>query len=95
MSITEKDVLHVAELARLALTDKEKELYTVQLKRILGYVVKLSELDTKGVEPTTHTVPPRTAFREDRVLQSLTSEEALRNAPSSERGCFKVPQIIE
>lgn len=95
MSITGKDVLHAAELARLALTEKEKDLYTGQLKRILGYVEKLSELDTSGVEPTTHTVPPRTAFREDRALPSLSREEALGNAPSSDRGCFKVPQIIE
>ncbi len=95
MSITEKDVLHVAELARLELTAREKEIYTVQLKRILGYVEKLSELGTDGVRPTTHTVPPRTAYREDRVLPSLPSEEALSNAPSSDRGCFKVPKIIE
>jgi aspartyl-tRNA(Asn)/glutamyl-tRNA(Gln) amidotransferase subunit C len=95
MSIDKKDVLHVANLARLALTDKEIELYTSQLKRILGYVEKLSELDTTGVEPTTYTVPLNTAFREDKAKPSLAREEALWNAPEEDRGCFKVPQIIE
>lgn len=95
MSIDKKDVLHVADLARLALTDSEIDLYTAQLKRILGYVEKLSELDTKGVEPTTYTVPLKTAFREDEAKESLSREDALWNAPEEERGCFKVPQIIE
>ncbi|HEY4706666.1 MAG TPA: Asp-tRNA(Asn)/Glu-tRNA(Gln) amidotransferase subunit GatC [Thermodesulfobacteriota bacterium] len=95
MSITEKDVLKVADLARLALTEKETELYTTQLTRILGYVDKLSELDTTGVEPTTYTVPLETALREDALRESLPREEALRNAPEAERGCFKVPKIIE
>lgn len=95
MSINKKDVLHVADLARLALSEAEIDLYTSQLQRILSYVEKLSELDTKGVEPTTYTVPPKTAFREDKTKDSLPHEEALRNAPASERGCFKVPKIIE
>ncbi|OGP21846.1 MAG: asparaginyl/glutamyl-tRNA amidotransferase subunit C [Deltaproteobacteria bacterium GWA2_55_10] len=95
MSITKKDVIKVADLARLALTENETEIYTTQLTRILGYVEKLSELDTTGVEPTTYTVPLKTALREDRVRESLPREEALKNAPEAERGCFKVPQIIE
>lgn len=95
MSIEKKDVLRVADLARLALTEKEIEVYTSQIQRILGYVEKLSELDTTGVEPTTYTVPLKTAFREDAVKPSLAREEALWNAPEEDRGCFKVPQIIE
>ena len=95
MSITEKDVRHVALLARLALTDEETALYTEQLGRILHYVEKLSELDTEGVEPTTYTVPLREVFREDRAGGSLERGEALKNAPESARGCFKVPKIIE
>lgn len=95
MSITKKDVLKVADLARLALTENETELYTTQLTRILGYVEKLSELDTTGVEPTTYTVPLKAAFRDDAVREPLPREEALNNAPEQERGCFKVPKIIE
>lgn len=95
MAITKKDVLHVADLARLALTGEEIELYTGQLQRILNYVEKLSELDTAGVEPTTYTVPPETKMREDKVTPSLPQAEALMNAPEKDKGCFKVPQIIE
>jgi aspartyl-tRNA(Asn)/glutamyl-tRNA(Gln) amidotransferase subunit C len=93
--ITKEDVLHAADLARLALTDEETEVYTAQIKRILGYVEKLSELDTTGVEPTSYTVSQKSAMREDIVKESLPREETLANAPVSERGCFKVPKIIE
>ena len=95
MSITEKEVLHVAELARLALTEEEVGLYTVQLKRILGYVEKLSEVDTGGVPPTTCTSLSQGRLREDVVTGSIPQEEALKNAPESRHGCYKVPKIIE
>jgi len=95
MSISREDVLHVAELARLDLTEEEVELYTGQIQRILSHVEKLSELDTAGVEPTSFTVPARSVVREDAVTESLPREEALANAPAHERGCFKVPKIIE
>lgn len=94
MPIAKKDVLHVAELARLALSEKEIDLYTGQLQRILSYVEKLSELETGDVEAAC-TANLETALREDRVTGSLPREDALRNAPEKERGCFKVPQIIE
>ena len=93
--ITRDDVIKAAGLARLALTDEETELYTGQIQRILGYVEKLSELDTTGVTPTSCTAVEKGAMREDRVVESIAREEALANAPVSERGCFKVPKIIE
>ncbi len=95
MAITRKDVEHVAGLARLALSDEDKDLYTEQLGRILTHVEKLSEVDTTGVEPTTATVPQRDVRRADELHTSVTNEEALGNAPESAKGCFKVPQIIE
>jgi len=95
MSIEKKDVEYVAGLARLALSEEEVELYTTQMQRILGYVEKLSELDTTGVEPTSYTVPLTSVMRNDVCTASLEREAALANAPVSERGCFKVPKIIE
>jgi len=95
MPVTKKDVEHVAGLARLALTEEEKELYTSQLSRILAYVEKLKELDTTGVEPTTHAIPVTRALREDSVMPSIPREDAIQNAPEREKGCFKVPRIIE
>ena len=95
MAITKDDVTKVAALARLAISDKEADLYTVQLARILSHINKLSELDTTGVEATSYTVPLRPVMREDVAREPLDREKALGNAPESAKGCFKVPQIIE
>ena len=95
MAITKKDVSRVADLARLALTTEESGLYTIQLGRILEHVEKLSELDTKGVPPATCATPLSKPLRDDATVASLNRDEALANAPEKEKGCFKVPQIIE
>ncbi|MEE9591197.1 MAG: Asp-tRNA(Asn)/Glu-tRNA(Gln) amidotransferase subunit GatC [Thermodesulfobacteriota bacterium] len=94
MSITKKDVVDVATLARLALTKEQEELYTEQLGRILAYVEKLAEVDTSGVESTTYTVPICDVFREDNMKPSLPQEEALKNAPDVAKSYFRVPKII-
>jgi len=94
MGITREEVIHVAELARLALTDEEVELYTAQMQKILGYVEKLSALDTEGVEPSS-AYSAGESLRDDVVRPSLEREKALQNAPAKARGCFKVPRIIE
>lgn len=97
MAITEKDVLRVAELARLNLTKEDATTYTTQLQRILAHVENLSQVDTEGVEPMTTgcSADKKYALREDVVEEPLPREDALRNAPEQESGCFKVPQIIE
>ncbi len=95
MAITRKDVDKVADLARLALTEEELELSTKQLQRILGYVEKLSELDTNGVEPTSYTVPLTKVFRQDKVRESLAQDDALSNSAGKAEGYFKVPKIID
>ncbi len=95
MDIDKKDVLHVADLARLALTDDETELYTEQLGKILGYVTKLSDLDTAQVTPSLENDTAGKGPREDVVIPSLPPEHALQNAPEKGRRCFKVPRIID
>ncbi len=94
MPVTLKDVEHIAALARLELSDEEKEQFTHQLNQILTYVEKLKELDTTTVEPLSHVVDLSNRFREDRVEPGLTPEEALRNAPSRTDNYFKVPKVI-
>lgn len=94
MAITKKEVEHVALLARLELTEDEKETYTKQLNSILEYVNKLEDLDTSNVEPTNHVLPLKNVFREDVAKEGLSQEKALENAPSKEDGFFKVPKII-
>lgn len=95
MKLTKKEVDHVAKLARLALTEEEKEQLAGQLNDILAYVDKLNQLDTEGVEPLAHVFPAVNVFREDEVRPSLPIEEVLRNAPDKEGRFFKVPSVLE
>ncbi|RJX38573.1 Asp-tRNA(Asn)/Glu-tRNA(Gln) amidotransferase subunit GatC [Paenibacillus pinisoli] len=95
MSITLKDVEHVANLARLDLSDAEKAQFTEQLNAILKYAEKLNELDTDGVEPTSHVLPITNVMRDDVQKESLPIEKVLLNAPDEEDGQFKVPAVLE
>jgi aspartyl-tRNA(Asn)/glutamyl-tRNA(Gln) amidotransferase subunit C len=91
VAITRDEVLHVARLARLELTEEEVERFTAQLSAILEAVVKVSELDLSGVEPTAHPLDVVNVWAEDEPRPSIPVEEALANAPDSEDGFFKVP----
>ncbi|MHA6480321.1 Asp-tRNA(Asn)/Glu-tRNA(Gln) amidotransferase subunit GatC [Paenibacillus sp. strain BS8-2] len=95
MSITLKDVEHVANLARLELTDAEKSQFTDQLNAILKYAEKLNELNTDDIEPTTHVLPITNVLREDVRKESLPIEKVLLNAPDEEDGQIKVPAVLE
>jgi aspartyl-tRNA(Asn)/glutamyl-tRNA(Gln) amidotransferase subunit C len=95
VKITRSDVEHVAQLARLRFSEDQLALFTEQLDTLLSYFDKLQEVDTRGIEPSTHAVSMCNAFREDQVRLSSPEADALKNAPASERGCFKVPKIIE
>ncbi len=95
MSITQPEIEHVARLARLALSDTEKELFTGQMSAILRYVETLNELDTDGIIPTAHAVPVENSFRPDAVQPSIGTDQALRNAPDRVETFFRVPPVIE
>jgi aspartyl-tRNA(Asn)/glutamyl-tRNA(Gln) amidotransferase subunit C len=92
--IDKSDVEHVAWLARLELSEEEKEKFTRQLGQVLEHAEKIKSLDTEEVEPTSHVVPLKNIMREDRVEPCLSQEEALSNVPLREEGYFKVPRII-
>ncbi|KKM09567.1 glutamyl-tRNA amidotransferase [Clostridiales bacterium PH28_bin88] len=94
MTISKKDVEHVALLARLELSEEEKEAYTQQLNSILGYMEKMNALDTTDVEPTAHVLAIHNVFRDDVDRPSIPREEALKNAPDQREGQFKVPRIV-
>lgn len=94
MNISKEEVAKVAHLARLELSEHEVTEITGQLDRILGYIAKLNELDTKDVAPTTHALAIHNAFREDEVMSSLPREEALANGPRQNGEAFVVPRII-
>ncbi len=91
--ITPKDVEHVAKLARLALSEEEKRLYTEQLGRILDLFGQLNEVDTEGVEPMSHPIPVVNVLREDTVKTPSGHELLLSTAPEREGAYFKVPKI--
>lgn len=93
--ITRKEVEHVARLARLKFSPAEVDALTGQMDTILAHVEQLNELDTQGVEPTSHAVTLENAFRPDAVADSIGTEMALQNAPLHADGCFGVPKVIE
>ncbi len=95
MKISQKDVEHVARLARLTVAPEELEALTGQMDAILGYVDKLNELDTEGIEAMAHAVPMSNAFREDELKPAIGIERALQNAPVAGDECFTVPKVIE
>jgi aspartyl-tRNA(Asn)/glutamyl-tRNA(Gln) amidotransferase subunit C len=95
MKITKEEVEHVAKLARLELSEQNKEKLTDQLSNILTYVEKMSEIDTKGVEPTSHVMDINNVMRDDVPIESLPQEKAIGNAPDKAIGHYKVPKIIE
>jgi aspartyl-tRNA(Asn)/glutamyl-tRNA(Gln) amidotransferase subunit C len=85
----------VAHLARLHLTDPEKQKISAQLKDILAYVAKLNELDVSNVEPTAHATPLSNVLRQDEVRPSIDPAKVLKNAPEQARDLFIVPKIVE
>lgn len=95
MAISKQEVEHVANLARLHLSEEEVEVYTRQLDGILEFAQKLNELDTEGIKPTSHAFDVKNVMREDEKRPSIEREEALRNAPDQEEGQFRVPPVIE
>ena len=89
------DVSYVAQLARLNLSEQERERFQAQLGQVLSYVEQLKKLNVDGVEPTAHAVLQTNVFREDRVLPSLSIEEALSNAPGRVNDLILVPKVVE
>jgi len=94
MAVTKKDIEKIAELSMLEFTDSELESYTKEMNKILNYVEKLNELDTKSVKPLSHPIENENVFRDDKLKKSVSQEEALKNAPDRTTEHFKVPKVI-
>lgn len=97
MKISMKEVEHVAKLARLELSQEEKEKYLGQLEKILEYVDLLKKIDTKDIEPTSHALKLENVWREDKLeaASDEVRERLLSNAPDREDDYFKVKKVIE
>ncbi|MFK7818760.1 MAG: Asp-tRNA(Asn)/Glu-tRNA(Gln) amidotransferase subunit GatC [Planctomycetaceae bacterium] len=90
-----KTVNHVAELARLKMSDAEAQAMTEQLSKVLDYVEVLNEVNTDDVQPMVHAIELNNRFRTDDVRESISREEALQNAPATDGECFLVPDILK
>ena len=95
MKLSKEEVEHVALLARLELSDEEKERLTGHLNQIMVHFEKLQQLDTEQVEPTSHSIPVENVYREDVVGPCLPVENAVSNAPEARDDYFVVPQVVE
>ena len=95
MPLSRDQVLHVARLARLNLSDEETELFQKQLGDVLKYAEKLREVDVSNVEAAAHALPIFNVFREDAPRDWFTAQQALRNAPRQANGLFIVPKVVE
>ena len=95
MALTREEVEHIAQLARLALTEDEKEMFRSQLSAILSYAERLQELDTDAIPPTAHAVGVQGVMRDDVVHPSLPRDAALANAPQAQDGFVIVPTVLE
>ena len=95
MNINHKIVDEIAHLARLEFENEAKDEIVSDMNRMLSFVDKLNELNTDNVEPLIYMTDERNVLREDEVIQSITQQEALKNAPKKDSDYFKVSKVIE
>jgi len=95
MSLSEKEVEHIAELAKIKITEKEKKQFTKQFNEILQFFHQLDEIDISLIKPTFHVVDIKNRFRDDHIETTLSTEETLKNAPKKEKNFFKAPKLFD
>ena len=93
--VNHDEILKIASLAKLHLSDEEISLYTDQINEILEYMNQLDELDTEDIEPLSHVLDQINMTRKDEQTPSLPREEVLKNAPKSDDDYFIVPNVID
>jgi len=95
MSLSPQEVEHIARLARLQLTDEQKERYRGQLEAILDHVAKLQELDTEDIPPTASVALAQMPLRADEPRPGLSTDDLLKNAPQQDDDQFQIPPVFE
>jgi len=95
MKLTREEVLHIAELARLGLSESEVVCFQEQLSEILTYADRLQAVDLSGISPSARVQDLQTILRDDEVRTSFSREAILANAPQAADGCFRVPPVLE
>lgn len=95
MSVSEKEVRYVANLARLQLSEEDVKSIAGDMNKILGYMDLLNELDTSNVAPLEHVIEMNSWLRKDEAKPTISHEDALKNAPNADSDYFRVPKVIE
>ena len=95
MSVSPEQVRHIANLARIAMSEEELARLVPELNNILGWVEQLGEVNTDGIEPLTAVIEQKLRLRDDEVTDGDCRDEVLANAPDAEHGFFAVPKVIE
>ncbi|HHT9138235.1 MAG TPA: Asp-tRNA(Asn)/Glu-tRNA(Gln) amidotransferase subunit GatC [Candidatus Wunengus sp. YC60] len=95
MKIERKNIEYIANLSRIELSDQEKEMFVHQLSDILSYIEKLNKLNTDNIKPMAYSLNTTNVFREDKLGQPISRDDAMFNAPSKMGVFFKVPKVIE
>ena len=95
MTLTIEEVEHIAELARLRLSQEEVERYREQLSAVLDYAGRLQQLDTSEIPPTSSVLPARSVLRDDTARPGMDLKDLLRNAPETEDRQFRVPPVLD
>lgn len=95
MKITDEVIDHLADLARLSFSEEEKAELKNDLEKMIGFVEKLKEVNTTGIEPLIHITDAENILRDDEVKQTITKQEALLNAPQTDGNFFIVPKVIK
>lgn len=95
MQLSKDQVKHVAKLASLPITEEEEDLYAQQLSKILNYIDQLNVVNTDGIEPTFNVSPQANIMRSDEVKESLSQDQAVKNAPQTQDGFFITKGVFE
>lgn len=95
MILSREEVLHIAKLARIGMSEGDVKLFQDQLSEVLGHFDALRALDTEGVPPTSYPIPLESVMRQDVITPGLPQAEVLANAPLAEDGMFRVQAVLE
>ena len=92
--ISREEIIHIAKLAMLNLSEQEIDNYTKDMQEILGYAEMINNLDTSAINETIAATEQKNVFRKDEVIQPQAREELLQNAPSQDEGMFRIPKVL-
>ena len=93
-NITREEIIHIAKLAMLNLTEQEIDNYTKDMQEILAYAEMINKIDTSATDETIGATEQKNKFRKDEVIEFKTKEDLLQNAPSQDEGMFQIPKVI-